>query len=89
MQVFIVGSPLETVMELSCTLSIIRIMKDESISLDERLVKAHRVFDSQGHSGTSATLNLYFVSAITAIKKTTIVTTHKANPTPIIEYIFG
>lgn len=43
-------------MELSCTLSIIRVMKDESISLDERLVKAHRVFDSQGHSGMSASL---------------------------------
>ena len=43
-------------MELGCTLSIIRVMKDESISLDERLVKAHRVFDSQGHSGMSASL---------------------------------
>ena len=43
-------------MELGCTLSIIRVMKDESISLDERLVKAHRVFYSQGHSGMSASL---------------------------------
>lgn len=43
-------------MELDCTLSIIRVMRDESISLDERLVKARRVFDSQGHSGMSASL---------------------------------
>ena len=43
-------------MELGCTLSIIRVMKDKSISLDERLVKARRVVDSQGHSGMSASL---------------------------------
>ena len=43
-------------MELGCTLSLIRVMKEESIPLDERLVKAHRVFDSQGHSGMSAGL---------------------------------
>lgn len=42
--------------ELGYTLDIIRIMRDESISLDERLVKAQQEFYSQGHRGGSASL---------------------------------
>lgn len=42
--------------ELGYTLDIIRIMRDESISLDERLVKAQQEFYSLCHSGDSASL---------------------------------
>lgn len=42
--------------ELGYTLDIIRIMRDESISLDERLVKAQQEFYSQGHSDVPASL---------------------------------
>lgn len=42
--------------ELGYTLDIIRIMRDESVSLDERLVKAQQEFYSQGHSGGAISL---------------------------------
>ena len=45
-------------MELDATLEICRIMRDESVSLEERIEKAKEAFDNQGHSGMSAGLVL-------------------------------
>lgn len=43
-------------MELDCTLDLCKIMRDESLSYDERLRKAYDAFMNQGHSGMSAGL---------------------------------
>ena len=43
-------------MELSCTLDLCEIMRDESITYDKRLRKAYKAFMNQGHSGMSASL---------------------------------
>lgn len=50
-------------MELDATLEICRIMRDESISLEERIEKAKEAFDNQGHSGMSAGLVLSMIKA--------------------------
>jgi hypothetical protein len=43
-------------MELDATLDLCKIMRDESMSYDERLKKAYDTFMNQGHSGMSAGL---------------------------------
>ena len=43
-------------MELDATLDLCKIMRDESMSYDERLKKAYDTFMDQGHSGMSAGL---------------------------------
>lgn len=43
-------------MELDATLDLCKIMRDESLSYDERLRKAYDEFMNQGHSGMSASL---------------------------------
>ena len=43
-------------MELGSTLDLCKIMRDESLSYDERLRKAYDEFNNQGHSGMSAGL---------------------------------
>ena len=43
-------------MELGNTLDLCKIMRDESLSYDERLRKAYDEFNNQGHSGMSAGL---------------------------------
>ena len=48
-------------MELDATLEICRIMRDESLSLEERIEKAKEAFDNQGHSGMSAGLVLSMI----------------------------
>ena len=48
-------------MELGATLEICRIMRDESVSLEERIEKAKEAFDNQGHSGMSAGLVLSMI----------------------------
>lgn len=50
-------------MELDATLEICRIMRDESISLEECIEKAKEAFDNQGHSGMSAGLVLSMIKA--------------------------
>lgn len=50
-------------MELDATLEICRIMRDESASLEERIEKAKKAFDNQGHSGMSAGLVLSMIKA--------------------------
>lgn len=48
-------------MELDATLEICRIMRDESVSLEERIEKAKEAFDNQRHSGMSAGLVLSMI----------------------------
>lgn len=50
-------------MELDATLEICRIMRDESVSIEERIKKAKEAFDNQGHSGMSAGLVLSMIRA--------------------------
>lgn len=50
-------------MELDATLEICRIMRDESVSLEERIEKAKEAFENQGHSGMSAGLVLSMIKA--------------------------
>lgn len=50
-------------MELDATLEICKIMRDESVSLEERIEKAKEAFDNQGHSGMSAGLVLSMIRA--------------------------
>lgn len=50
-------------MELDATLEICRIMRDESVSLEERIKTAKKTFDNQGHSGMSAGLVLSMIRA--------------------------
>ena len=50
-------------MELDATLDICRIMRDETVSLDERIDMAKKAFDNQGHSGMSAGLVLRMIKA--------------------------
>ena len=49
-------------MELDATLEICKIMRDESIDIEERFKTAKKAFDNQGHSGMSASLVLSMVS---------------------------
>jgi len=50
-------------MELDCTLDLCKIMRNESISLEERIEKAKEAFDNQGHSGMSAGLVFSMIKA--------------------------
>lgn len=50
-------------MELGATLEICRIMRDESVSLEERIERAKKAFNNQGHSGMSAGLVLSMIKA--------------------------
>ncbi len=50
-------------MELDATLEICRIMRDESVSLEERIEKAKETFHNQGHSGMSGGLVLSMIRA--------------------------
>ena len=43
-------------MELGCTLDIIRIMRDDALTIEQKMEKAKDMFYHQGHSGMSASL---------------------------------
>ena len=43
-------------MELGCTLDIIRIMRDDALTTEQKMEKAKDMFYHQGHSGMSASL---------------------------------
>lgn len=45
-------------MELDATLDICKIMREESVCLEDRVEMAKKAFDNQGHSGMSASLVL-------------------------------
>ena len=42
--------------ELRCTLELCKIMRDDSLSFEERMEKARKAFEDQNHSGASAAL---------------------------------